>query len=76
MEEKKVSKDAPKAKKQKAAKAEEVLGKALLASCSSGTGFYYDASSADELIAAFTAYWSAQHHNPARVAQLHQAVRL
>ncbi|MAY60884.1 MAG: hypothetical protein CML29_01620 [Rhizobiales bacterium] len=28
-------------------------GKALLASCSSGTGFYYDASSADELIAAF-----------------------
>lgn len=30
----------------------------------------------DELIAAFTAYWSAQHHNPARVAQLHQAVQV
>ena len=30
----------------------------------------------DELISAFTAYWSAQHHNPARVAQLHQAVQV
>ena len=30
----------------------------------------------DELIAAFKAYWSAKHHNTARVDQLHKAVRV
>ncbi len=30
----------------------------------------------DELIAAFKAFWSAKHHNTARVDQLHKAVRV
>lgn len=30
----------------------------------------------DELLAAFTAYWTQTHHNPRRVAQLHKAVRV
>ena len=30
----------------------------------------------EELIAAFTAAWSTGHHNPSRVTQLHQAVKV
>ena len=34
---------------------------------------YYDQ---DQLLGAFEALWSKQHHNPKRVAQLHKAVRV
>jgi alkylresorcinol/alkylpyrone synthase len=30
----------------------------------------------EELLAAFTAFWASEHHNPARVSQLHRAVQV
>lgn len=41
-----------------------------------GTALPPHAYSQEELIAALTAYWAAQHHNPARVQQLHEAVQV